>query len=101
MNLADLIADADRSIRPIGTVNVTGTLTDWHTLPSGLTTGQLTSNQPTDARIRVIAGRHASTAANDDLTEAGRTVTQPGEVTIHGELGIHPQYGLQLTLFRL
>jgi hypothetical protein len=101
MNLAELITEADRCIRTTGTLVVTGRLTDWRTHPSGLTTAELNSEQPNRARLRVVAGRHAAHAASQELADIGRSTSQPGEVTAHGQLGVHPQFGLQLTLYRL
>ena len=62
-----------------------------------MATAQLSSGQAPGARIRVVAGRHAALAAAGDLTDAGRTTTTPGTVTIHGQVSINPRWDLQLT----
>jgi exonuclease VII large subunit len=100
-DVAELLDVLDTLLNPARTVAVTGRLTDWRQHRSGIATADLTSGDPPTARIRVVAGRHAATAATHDLTDAGRTTETAGTVTIHGQVAINPRWGLQLTLFRL
>jgi exonuclease VII large subunit len=100
-SVAEILTDLDTLLRPARTVAVTGRLTDWRVHRSGMATAELSCGDPPTARIRVVAGRHAATSATDDLTDAGRTTATAGTVTMHGQVAIHPRWGLQLTLFRL
>ena len=100
-DVSDLLAELDTLLHPARTVTVTGRLTDWRVHRSGIATAELSCGEPPTARMRVVAGRHAATAATDDLADAGRTTATAGTVTIHGQISINPRWGLQLTLYRL
>lgn len=99
--LDDLLRALDDAIKPIGTVTITGNLTDWRLHRSGRATAELTSADPVPARMRVVSTRHAAAAAFHDLADTGKQPPDFGLVEATGQPTIDPRWGLQLRLYRL
>ena len=99
--VAELLHTLDAAVRPVGTVTVSGALTDWRLHRSGRATADLTTDQPTLARIRIVSTRHAAAAAAADLADAGREPPDFGLVDATGQPTIDPRWGLQLRLYRI
>ncbi len=99
--LAELLHTLDAAVKPVGTVTVSGALTEWRIHRSGRATADLTTDQPTRARIRIVSTRHAAAAAAADLADAGRVPPDLGLVEATGQPTIDPRWGLQLRLYRI
>ena len=81
-----------------GYLAVTGTLTDWRRHRHGSGTGELVTGSPPTARLRLRATKHAAHAIDIGFRDAGYNPARPTAVTVHGQVVLHPRWGLQLDL---
>jgi exodeoxyribonuclease VII large subunit len=94
----DLLAELAAAIydRQLGWLAVTGTLSDWHRHRYGSGSGELTVGHPPTARLRLHANRHAAAAIDCGFGAVGYDPTTPAAATAHGQVLLHPCWGLQL-----
>lgn len=84
--------------RRFGYLAVTGTLTDWRRHRYGSATAELVTGSPPTARLRLRANPHAARAIDIGFEHAGYDPARPVSVTVHGQIALHPRWGLQLDL---
>ena len=82
----------------LGYLAVTGTLTDWRRHRHGTATGELVTGSPPIARLRLRANTHAAHAIDIGFDRAGYDPERPTTATVHGQIVLHPRWGLQLDL---
>lgn len=80
----------------LGYLAVNGTLTDWRRHRHGTGTGELVAGTPPTARLRLRANRHAAHAISIGFDEIGYNPAHSVAVTAHGQIALHPRWGLQL-----
>ncbi len=79
-----------------GYLAVTGTLTDWRRHRHGSATGELVTGSPPTARLRLRANKHAAHAIDIAFDQAGYDPARQTAATVHGQIVLHPRWGLQL-----
>lgn len=81
--------------RRLGYLAATGILTGWRRHRYGSGSADLTTNDGA-ARLRLHANTHAAAVIDATFGDAGYDPDQPAHVTAHGQLVLHPRWGLQL-----
>jgi len=101
--VTQLASDITAAIRDcdFGLVAIDGELHGWRRFKSGLGIGELTQPGSSDARLKVVAGRHAAHSVETQLADVDAADSSTVNVTIHGHVVFDPRWGLQVNLLRL